>query len=295
MYDAETHRYFSRLTQSGDNFADNPDYLIQSFKTSFHGWLTGSRLNAVKGLSAFPDRDIVTGCTHYLDDLHLTDRQKPIAVLEREYQYHRRLAGSSLKIMREPEELRSGDRLIVSLPFCYYGDIHPAMERALAICEERGVPVHIDGCWMGCSRDIHFDFDRPCIKSAGFSLSKSLGLGASRVGVRYARRRGRGPVSIMNDFNMSNLALICIGLNFIKKFGPDFWQNKYGEIYKQACRELNLRPTKAIHIAFDGERPVGVRRALRRLHENREASLGKSILTKKQKRLAKPLVLRDTD
>ena len=272
MYDAETHRHFAALLRSGENFADRPEQLLQSFKESFHDWLEGSRLNSVKGLAAFPDRDIIIGCTHYLDDLHLTRR--PIAVLEKEYQYHARLSGRALKTIKAPEELQAGDHLIVSLPFCYYGDIHPDMDSVLAVCEERHIPVHIDGCWTGCSRDIHFDFDRPCIQSAGFSLSKSLGLGANRIGLRYARRRRPGPVSIMNDFNMNNLAPVYVGLSFIKKFGSDFWQNKYGESYRQVCKDFGLRPTKAIHLAFDGERPVGVRRLLRALYRKKEEEKG---------------------
>ena len=266
LYDAETHRYFAALMRSGENFADNPAALIRSFKESFHDWLEGSRLNAIKGLSAFPDRDIVIGCTQYLDDLHLT-AEKPLAVLSKEYQYHARISPGKIKTIKRPEELQAGDQLIVSLPFAYFGDIHPEMNRVLSVCEDREVPVHIDGCWTGCSRGLHFDFDRPCIQSAGFSLSKSLGLGANRIGLRYARKRWSGPVSVMNDFDMNNLAPVWIGLKFIQKFGPDFWQNKYGEIYSRACKVLNLRPTKAIHLAFDGDRPVGVRRVLRFLQE----------------------------
>ena len=262
MYDSEAHSYITELTKSGENFADHPDKLFQSFKDSFHHWLLSSRLNSAKGLEAFPDRDIILGVTQYLDDLHMT--KKSAVVLENEYKYHWRLFGDSLKI-KKPARLEAGDQLIISLPFSYYGDIHPEMESVLAICNEKNIPVHIDGCWFGCSRDIKFNFDQPCIQSAGFSLSKALGLGANRIGLRYCRRRWKGPVAVMNDFNMNIQAPVWIGLKFMRKFGADFWQKKYGEAYKKVCGDFQLRPTKAIHLAFDKNQPVGLRPLLRRL------------------------------
>ena len=49
-----------------------------------------------------------------------------------------------------------------------------------------------------------------------------------------------------------------MGTKFIDKFGSDFWWNKYGDTYKQICKELELTPTKAIHVAFDKDRMCGV-------------------------------------
>ena len=262
MYDSEVHNYIRTVTQSGENFADDPDNLFLSFKDTFHNWILGSRLNSVKGLDAFPDRDIIMGVTQYLDDLHMT--KKNIVVIENEYKYHWRIFGSALKI-KKPSQLEEGEQLIISLPFCYCGDIHPEMETIIKICNSKNIPVHIDACWFGCCRDIHFDFNQPCIKSVGFSLSKALGLGANRIGMRYCRSRWRGPVSVMNDFHMTNQIMVWLGLKFIQKFGADFWQKKYGEAYKKVCNDFQLTPTKAIHLAYDKSHPVGIRPLLRYL------------------------------
>ena len=260
MYDSEVHNYISEVTRSGENFANEPDILFSDFKRVFHQWIQDSQLNVVKGLSVFPKRDIILGVTHYLDDLHLTT--KNIVVLENEYRYHWRLFGESLNI-KSPSQLKPGDNLIVSLPFPYYGDIHPEIESIMNICNEKNIFIHIDACWLGCCRGIEFDFDQPCIQSVGFSLSKSLGLGANRIGVRYSRNRWNGPVSLMNDFNMINQVSVWMGLKFIKRFGSDFWQKKYHKAYNQVCRDFDLKPTKAIHLAWDEHGPVGVRPLLR--------------------------------
>lgn len=261
MYDSQVHRYISEITKSGENFGENPYQLFKDFKGHFHKWILGSKLNSIEGLGAFPDRDIITGVTHFLDDIH--QMKQNIFVLKNDYAYHCRLYGDS--IFKKPSDLKAGDNLILSLPFPYYGDFHPETYKIFDICNSKNIDVHIDSCWLGCCRDIIFDYDQPCIKSIGFSLSKSLGLGANRIGVRYARKRWVGPVSIMNDFSMVNQCLVWMGLKFIQKFGSDFWQNKYGERYKKICKDFKLTPSKAIHIAFDAEKMVGLRPLLRML------------------------------
>ena len=57
---------------------------------------------------------------------------------------------------------------------------------------------------------------------------------------------------------MCNPTLVWMGTKFIDKFAPDFWWNKYGDTYKQICKELELTPIKAIHVAFDKDRMCGV-------------------------------------
>lgn len=261
MYDSEVHHYISTIIND-DNFANDPDALWAEFKDKFHNWIVSSKLNSAIGLDQFLDRDIIAGVTQFIDDIH--QMKSNVCVLEHEYRYHWRLYGDNL-IIRTVDTLQAGDNLILSMPFPYYGDIHPDTDAILYRCNELNIDVHIDACWFGCSRDIVFNFDQPCIKSVGFSLSKALGMGANRIGVRYCRQRWKGPVSIINEFNMNTQILVWMGIKFIDKFGVDFWQNKYGAAYAQICKDYNLTPTKSIHLAWDNSRPCGVRPLLRAL------------------------------
>jgi hypothetical protein len=64
-------------------------------------------------------------------------------------------------------------------------------------------------------------------------------------------------------------------MEFMKTFGSDYIQNKYAEGYLYTCEKLNLRPTKAIHVAFtknadDEFVPVGIRPFLRFLVDDVE-------------------------
>ena len=258
MYDKSIQKYITELLSSGDNFAKDPAKLMEDFKKDMHTWITSSKLNEVSGLDEFKDRDIVIGVTGYLDDLHL---MKNCVVLKNEYKYHWRLFGDSK--FRKLDELVQGDNLILSMPFPFYGDVHPDMNKIIEVCNEKQVNVHIDSAWYGCCRDIKFSYSEPCIKSAAFSLSKGLGLPGNRIGIRYCKERWNGPVSIMNDFNMNNESLVWLGVKFMNKFGSDYWWNKYGDVYEKVCKDFELKPTKAIHLALDNGKPVGVRPLMR--------------------------------
>lgn len=266
MYDSEIHTFISTATSSGENFGDNPDKLWAEFKDKFHAWILNSKLTVAHGLEKFSDRDIIVGVTQFIDDIYQS--KKNVKVLEHEYKYHQRLYGDA-NTVKTVDELRSGDNLIISVPFPAHGDIRSDMSEILDTCHERAVDVHIDACWWGCCRDIEFDFDHPAIKSIGFSLSKALGLGANRIGVRYCRERWNGPVTLHNEYNMCNQALVWLGTKFIDRFGSDHWWNKYEKTYFDICKEYNLTPTKAIHVAYDGDMLCGVRPLLRKCYNGR--------------------------
>jgi hypothetical protein len=149
------------------------------------------------------------------------------------------------------------------MPFPFNGDKHLQMQEILDKCHIYDIPVHIDGAWISCIRDIEFDFDHPAIQTIGFSLSKG-GLGGNRIGVRLSRKIPKGAVTIMNDFNMCPQALMSVGMQFMDKLGPEYFWKKYEKKYYQVCKDFDLTPTKAIHLAKDRDgRPVGIRPLLR--------------------------------
>lgn len=239
--------------------------LKREFFDEFDRWLHGSRLNQISGLGQFPHRDFIQGVTHSLDDLHIVFGSR-LVCLEKEYAYHRRVRADFPH--RRLETLQAGDVLVLAIPFAWYGDLHPQNQMVLDRCLELGIPVHVDAAWFSCMRNFQFDYGHPAIKSASFSLSKGLGLGQNRAGVRYSRERHAGPVSVVNDFQMDVALSIACGIKFMRHFGSDYIQDRYGAAYDLVCERLNLRPTKAMHMAFgevDGGEwwPLGIRPFLR--------------------------------
>lgn len=261
IYDRAFHRLLEDLMEKGSYLSD-PTALREKYLSQIDKWINSSQINSIRGLESFPDRDVIAGVTHALDDLQITHHQS-IVILDKTYAYYKRIRPDIT--VRTIETLQTGDVLVFEAPFAHYGDLHPDTSKILNRCQELNIPVHIDAAWYGCLRDFNFDYSHPAIQSISFSLSKGLGLGSHRTGIRYSKKRWPGPVSISNDFNMNIISSMWIGMRFMEKFTIDYAQDKYGEAYNLVCEKLNLTPTKAIHIAFKDNVPVGIRPFLRTL------------------------------
>lgn len=241
---------------------DITDTVYDNFKTEVEQWITGSKLNSLTRLNEFSRKDIIIGCTQFIDAQYM---KGPVQVLKGDYKYHWRLNNNLSYSV--PGYLRPGIPLIIAMPFPSIGAPHPQMKEILDESFENSIPVHIDGAWITCCRDIEFDFSHPAIQSVGISLSKGLGLGWNRVGLRWTRETRADAITIMNDFRMNNRALAMIGLHFVRNFEPDYLWNKHGNNYYKVCKDFGLTPTKSIYLATKDGRPVGVSPLIRYLEE----------------------------
>ncbi len=255
--------YSNKINEFYDNFyKENPVHtadLDSIFKETFVNWLKNHQYSKFKGVDVFKRLDIINGCTQYIDDLY--QRCGSLQTFENDYKYHYRLNPNIT--YTTIDTLDPNKELLISMPFPYYGDVHPEMTEILNTCYKLKIPVHIDGAWISCIRDIEFDFDHPAIQTFGISLSKG-GLGGNRIGVRFARNTPLGAVTIMNDFNMNSQALVSMGIKFMETFGPEYFWKTYNEEYKKVITDFQLLPTKSIHLAKTAAgKPVGIRPWLR--------------------------------
>jgi hypothetical protein len=105
--------------------------------------------------------------------------------------------------------------------------------------------------WIITAKGISIDFSHPCIKSVGMSLSK-LNLQWSRVGLRFSRQKTMDSITIFNDYYQdTNTVLTSIGSYWIDNFDRDYLWNTYGQSHQDLCRDLDLTPTKIIHVVKD--------------------------------------------
>ena len=256
MYDRSINKFYD------DFYKVNPVHnsnLDQEFKEKFLNWITTHKYSNFYGLETFTRLDIINGCTQFIDDLY--QRCGTLHIFENDYKYHLRLNPEI--VYCTVDTLVAGKELLISMPFPFYGDIHPSMKEILDKCYNLGIPVHIDGAWISCIRDIDFDFSHPAIHTVGISLSKG-GLGGNRIGLRFAKNTPKGSVTILNDFNMNSQALVSMGIKFIDTFNSEYFWKTYEKEYYKVCSDFNLIPTKAIHLAKTPEgKPVGVRPLLR--------------------------------
>lgn len=228
-----------------DLIEDISDQVYEDFKDEADIWLTcGS--NTLTGLKSFERRDICIGCTQGIDTVYMSG---PVQVFARDYKYHERLG--SAHIFENINDLKPDTPLIISVPFPSLGNIRSDMQDILDRCLDLNIPVHIDGAWLSCSRDIVFDFSHTAIESVFMSLSKGAGLGWNRIGLRWLRKNKNDAITIMNDFNMNNRALVLIGLYFIRNLPPGYLWSAHGHHNQKVCDDFGLIPTKSIHLAFD--------------------------------------------
>ena len=244
---------------SGKLDSDITDSVYTNFKNETTDYISNSKLNRLTGFDQFKRVDIINGCTQFIDNLYM---QGPVQVLRGDYRYHERLG---LAYVKDVGSLIPDIPLIIAMPFPSIGAPHQDMEEILHECKIKNIAVHIDGAWISCCRDIAFDFNHVAIRSVGISLSKGLGLGWNRIGLRWTRQPKADSVTIMNDFRMNNRALAMIGLHFIRNLEPDYLWNTHGERYYKVCKDFNLTTTKSIYLALRDGQPVGVSRLIRYL------------------------------
>lgn len=248
---------------SGSLDLDISDQVYTDFKKETTNWIFNSRLNSLSGFDSFSRVDIVNGCTQFIDNIYM---QGPVQTLKGDYRYHTRLDPDIAYSV--PGYLRANLPLIIAMPFPSIGKPHEKMKEILDECLDKQIAVHIDGAWISCCCDIEFDFSHPAIRSLGISLSKGLGLGWNRIGLRWTKDIKADSITIMNDFNMNTRATAKIGLYFLRNLGPDYLWNTHGDRYKRVCKDFGLTETKSIYLALDNGYPVGVSPLIRYLENN---------------------------
>ena len=255
-----TDNYIESIIQevlSGKLDTDISDQVYDNFKKEMPVWLAASTLNSLTGLETFDRVDIINGCTQFIDNIYMKDN---VQTLRGDYRYHERLGIGHIV---EIGSLIPNVPLIIAMPFPQIGAPHTDMEDILNEALAKNIDVHIDGAWITCCRDIKFNFDHPSIRSVGISLSKGLGLGWNRIGLRWTRQPATDSVTIMNDFRMHNRALVMIGLHFIRKLPADYLWKTHGYRYINVCNDFKLTQTKSIYLALRDGMPVGVSPLLR--------------------------------
>lgn len=249
-------------------YPHDPHAYTKYFLEEIDTWIHNHKWIQYRGLERFPIREAIHGTTHTLDELHYLHKGK-ICVFDGEYKYHERLLDWKLKKIKDADDISIGDVLIVSYPSCITTGYLPDFDNILDYCYKIGVPVHIDGAWFGQCRNFYFNVGHPAIQSVSVSLSKALGMGSNRIGIRYSREKVQGPISIMNDYNYCNVSDMWIGVAMMKYYGTDYWWKNYSEQYQKVCKDFGLEECNSIHLGKVGDTYYGIRTPLRMLIENK--------------------------
>lgn len=216
-------------------------------------WFKSTKLNDLQGWDKFPCIDVIIGCTHFIESFILKYGWEGMQILPNEYSYYTLVGG---KYGTEPGKLTPNIPLIVSLPNWSYADIRPNWDELLNECESKNIDIHIDFAWLTTARDIHLDLSHPCIKSFAMSMSK-YGLEWNRIGLRWSRQRHSDAITMFNHYYGSvNTALTSCGAFMIYNLPRDYGWKTYGDLHFKLCRELDLSPTKLLHVARSEDNQV---------------------------------------
>lgn len=208
----------------------------------------------LKGLETFKHKDVIVGCTQFIKDLIFEHGLENIQLFQHGYHYYKTL--DPLKEYTTLGTLTNEKILLLELPFPGHLGPRRDINDIIAKCNDQGIDLHLDCAWLTCGMDIYFDFDQPCIKSVGMSLSKCYGLGWSKIGVRWSRKKQAEKI-VPN----SNLQ---IGMTYLDEMPMDHLVRKYRATYQKLCREFYLRPSNVIIGAhsMDMSRIFGLRDCL---------------------------------
>ena len=216
-------------------------------------WFRSSKLNDIRGWDKFPHKDVILGCTHFIESTCLRHGWK-IQRLPNEYVYY----SMNGKRPTEINDLEIGVPLIISIPFWQYTDVHPEWETILKQCEEKNIDIHIDGAWMQSARNIEFDFDHPSIKSFAMSMGKGLDINWNRIGIRWTKQRTVDSITLMNQFEQIHSTAINCGSVLMQNIGKDYAWEKYEDANKKIAESNQLEQTNHCHVLKKGNDLFGI-------------------------------------
>jgi len=233
----------------------------------FSNWILSTENNTIKNLERFNFKDVTVGTTQAFDEAYLRYSKQRLRVFSKEYGYHRR----SVKIMPLDQNdkyvpLEQDDWVIVSLPFSGNGSISKMYNTMIKDAEEKNIPILLDCAWFGTCNNITFDFSSPAIKEVAFSLSKGIGLGNMRTGLRFSNYED-GYIRQQNEYQHLVKSNMQIGIWQMNKFSPDYINNKYKGAYDKMCTLLDLEQTSCIHVAKYNRKLLGVRNLVKHFYK----------------------------
>jgi len=211
--------------------------------------------NDLTGFDSFPQKDLIMGCQHYIDNLILKHGVNGLQIFEHDYHYYKKIHPN---INYTTLDDLSNDRpLLMAVPFPGHLGKHRQLSEILEKCNRERIEVHLDCAWMVSAFDIQFDFDQPCIKSFAMSFSKAYALHWNKIGLRWSRvKDDSDSITFLNEADAISKTLISVANFYMDSLPIDYLCRKYKETYFDICRTLKLRPANVIHACFSIDKKI---------------------------------------
>lgn len=208
--------------------------VYQQFSNDFDLWI---RLYSGP-IGGIPKQSMITnGITDALHQLYI--KYQTIGIFSGEYGYHNLVHNTTYN-------LEDADAIIISHPFSADG---MSSHDKIALADKLNKPLIIDCAFFGACSGISFDFSQyNNVVAVMFSLSKSMGTGANRVGKIYTELNL--PSKVLN-INYPFLGNVLYHQQLLAKTTPNCVANKYREVQLEICREYDLVPSDTVMFGLD--------------------------------------------
>ena len=213
--------------------------LIDAFLDKFPLW-SGDDLD---GFVPYPVNGSTEAIAAAMRELMRTGRTA--VTVDGEYRYYRYLC-DSLSIPHRtatmPDDLRSGDVFITSIPFCRSGGASELQLELLRRCHVENIECWLDRAYLGTGTDVAFD--RPSSTTNIFyTFSKNFALGLQRIGVWYSRWH-MPDRQVVLDCGYTNLGMLALVTDLMEHF-PRGWLH---ETYKGLQMSCTSTPTNIVYM-----------------------------------------------
>ena len=231
--------------------------LVENFVQQYKSWISTSMNNKFIGLDNYQYACYSAATSEAFDKFYMKNSSKRFRCFRGEYIYHKiawrdKFAWAYI----EDDDLRTGDAVIISLPFADTGNKHISYDEVLDTCERPDIPVLIDCCYFGVCSDIEFNLDYKCITDVAFSLSKAFPVAHARIGMRLTKEDNDDTLFAYNKPGLmyTNRLTASLGKRFITEFSPDYMYNTYREKQLEYCQLTSTTPSNTVFFGIGDEK-----------------------------------------
>ena len=208
------------------------------------------------GLDLYTHSCFTQGTTESFLHFYLRYRNKRLRLARGEYFFHQMTKNMYYQnnfAWLDEDELRSGDVLVLSVPFSDSCELYPNLDTILYECDVKSIPVMLDLAYINLAVGFTVDLTHPCIEYVVSSLSKVFPLENHRVGIRLQKTFFEDPLYVINeqDYNYINICSIYLGLKMMQEFGPTYIYVKYLDAQINMCKQLGLKKSSCVYFGID--------------------------------------------
>jgi len=208
------------------------------------------------GLDLYTHSCFTQGTTESFLHFYLRYRNKRLRLARGEYFFHQMTKNMYYQnnfAWLEEDELKSGDVLVLSVPFSDSCELYPNLDTILYECDVKSIPVMLDLAYINLAVGFTVDLTHPCIEYVVSSLSKVFPIENHRVGIRLQKTFFEDPLYVINEqgYNYINICSVYLGLKMMQEFGPTYIYTKYLDAQINMCKQLGLKKSSCVYFGID--------------------------------------------